>query len=164
MRPEQILSQPDGPIRAGLRRMGPLMTKPKGMKGSRHRRDTSAGAIGFNIENARCKILPALLTTGPHENKMRTSASPPATGNFVMSESAVPKSAMPESASLSDDVSRYEQACDQAIAMCDGNLRSTIKALIMANEYLEAELAELQAAVEGGCIAAGLPHARDDAA
>ena len=34
----------------------------------------------------------------------------------------------------------YEQACDQAIAMCDGNLRSTIKALIMANEYLEIEL------------------------
>ena len=31
--------------------------------------------------------------------------------------------------------------------MCDGNLRSTIKALIMANEYLEAELQELQAAV-----------------
>ncbi len=40
--------------------------------------------------------------------------------------------------------SRYEQACDQAIAMCDGNLRSTIKALIMANEYLEAELQELR--------------------
>jgi hypothetical protein len=42
------------------------------------------------------------------------------------------------------DISRYEQACDQAIAMCDGNMRSTIKALIMANEYLEAELQELQ--------------------
>ncbi len=52
---------------------------------------------------------------------------------------------MSEVSSLSA-VSRYEQACDQAIAMCDGNLRSTIKALIMANEYLEAELAELQAA------------------
>jgi hypothetical protein len=39
---------------------------------------------------------------------------------------------------------RYEQACDQAIAMCDGNLRSTIKALIMVNEYLEIELGELQ--------------------
>ena len=50
-----------------------------------------------------------------------------------MSETA----AMPE-------ISRYEQACDQAIAMCDGNMRSTIKALIMANEYLEAELQELQ--------------------
>lgn len=49
------------------------------------------------------------------------------------------------------DNSRYEQACDQAIAMCDGNLRSTIKALIMANEYLEAELEELQAAVAAGC-------------
>jgi hypothetical protein len=47
--------------------------------------------------------------------------------------------------SAPSDVSRYEQACDQAIAMCDGNLRSTIKALIMANEYLEAELQELRA-------------------
>jgi len=55
---------------------------------------------------------------------------------------------MSETSSLSD-VSRYEQACDQAIAMCDGNLRSTIKVLIMANEYLEAELAELQAAASG---------------
>ena len=45
----------------------------------------------------------------------------------------------------------YEKACDQAIAMCDGNLRSTIKALIMANEYLESELLELQAAISSGC-------------
>jgi hypothetical protein len=50
------------------------------------------------------------------------------------------------------DHGHYEQACDQAIAMCDGNLRSTIKALIMANEYLEAELEELQAAISAGCI------------
>jgi hypothetical protein len=48
------------------------------------------------------------------------------------------------------DISRYEQACDQAIAMCDGNLRSTIKALIMANEYLETELQELRAALDNG--------------
>ena len=52
------------------------------------------------------------------------------------------------------DNSRYEQACDQAIAMCDGNLRSTIKALIMANEYLETELEELQAAIAAGCVPA----------
>lgn len=45
------------------------------------------------------------------------------------------------------DNSHYERACDQAIAMCDGNLRSTIKALIMVNEYLEAELEELQTAI-----------------
>ena len=50
------------------------------------------------------------------------------------------------------DNNHYEKACDQAIAMCDGNLRSTIKALIMANEYLEAELEELQAAISAGCI------------
>ncbi len=53
---------------------------------------------------------------------------------------------------LPSDVSRYEQACDQAIAMCDGNLRSTIKALIMANEYLEAEMQELQAANAAGAL------------
>ena len=50
------------------------------------------------------------------------------------------------------DNSRYEQACDQAIAMCDGNLRSTIKALIMANEYLELELVELHGAISSGCM------------
>ena len=68
---------------------------------------------------------------------------------------------MSEAASLSD-VSRYEQACDQAIAMCDGNLRSTIKALIMANEYLEGELQDLQAAIESCCVPAGF--SRSDAA
>jgi hypothetical protein len=51
----------------------------------------------------------------------------------------------------------YEKACDQAIAMCDGNMRSTIKVLIMANEYLELELRELR-------IAAGLPERSDDEA
>ena len=49
------------------------------------------------------------------------------------------------------DNSHYEQACDQAIAMCDGNLRSTIKALIMANEYLEAELQDMQEAMSAPC-------------
>jgi hypothetical protein len=70
---------------------------------------------------------------------------------------------MSEPASTSD-IDRYEQACDQATAMCDGNLRSTIKALIMANEYLEIELQELQAAVECGCAPAKLLQADSDAA
>ena len=61
---------------------------------------------------------------------------------------------MSEASALSD-TGRYEQACDQAIAMCDGNLRSTIKALIMANEFLEIELHELQAGISCGCVAAG---------
>jgi hypothetical protein len=60
--------------------------------------------------------------------------------------------------------SLYEQACDQAIAMCDGNLRSTIKVLIMANEYLEAELRELQAAVSSDRAPARLSRANGDAA
>ena len=70
---------------------------------------------------------------------------------------------MSESSSLSD-VSHYEQACDQAIAMCDGNLRSTIKALIMANEYLEIELVELQAAASTDHAPTRRPRASGEAA
>ena len=66
---------------------------------------------------------------------------------------------MSASPTLSDN-SHYEQACDQAIAMCDGNLRSTIKALIMANEYLEHELEELQALVSGGLTRTGAPRVK----
>jgi hypothetical protein len=54
----------------------------------------------------------------------------------------------------------YEQACDQAIAMCGGNLRGAIKALIMANEYLENELEELQALISGGLTRTGSPRAK----
>ena len=64
----------------------------------------------------------------------------------------------------SPDINYYEQACDQAIAMCNGNMRSTIKALIMANEYLEAELNDLQAAALNDGTAVQLPRTKSDAA
>jgi hypothetical protein len=37
------------------------------------------------------------------------------------------------------DADGLEAAVDQAIAVCDGDMRSTIRALIVANEYLESE-------------------------
>jgi DNA anti-recombination protein RmuC len=40
-----------------------------------------------------------------------------------------------------------EAAVDQAIAACDGDRRATIRALIVANNYLEAEVTELMKAV-----------------
>ena len=80
-----------------------------------------------------------------------------------MSEPAKSEPANSEPACLSD-VSRYERACDEAITMCDGNMRSTIKALIMANEYLEAELQELQAATSHHGNSVRRPRAADDAA
>ena len=40
-----------------------------------------------------------------------------------------------------------EAAVDQAIAACGGDMRSTIRALIVANEYLEAGAGELMKAV-----------------
>ncbi|MGQ0683777.1 hypothetical protein [Bradyrhizobium sp.] len=40
-----------------------------------------------------------------------------------------------------------EAAIDQAIAACGGDTRATIRALIVANNYLENEVAELMKAV-----------------
>jgi len=40
-----------------------------------------------------------------------------------------------------------EQAVEQAILACGGDLRATIRALIVANEYLEGEVGELMKAV-----------------
>jgi hypothetical protein len=38
------------------------------------------------------------------------------------------------------EIDRYDRAVDGAIATCGGDLRGAIKALIIANEYLEREL------------------------
>ncbi len=40
-----------------------------------------------------------------------------------------------------------ETAIDQAIAACDGDVRATIRALIVANTFLESEVSELMKAV-----------------
>ena len=45
------------------------------------------------------------------------------------------------------DADELETAIDQAIAACDGDLRATIRALIVANSYLESEVGELMKAV-----------------
>jgi hypothetical protein len=40
-----------------------------------------------------------------------------------------------------------EASVDQAIAACGGDVRATIRALIVANEFLESEVGELMKAV-----------------
>jgi hypothetical protein len=47
---------------------------------------------------------------------------------------------------------RYENALDDVIAQCDGDIRGALKALLAANEYLETELSNLHAAIESGEI------------
>jgi stage V sporulation protein SpoVS len=59
----------------------------------------------------------------------------------------VPQSAAPNSDAGAD---RLEAAADQAIAACGGNVRGAVKALIVANEFLETQVAELQTAVSNG--------------
>lgn len=39
-----------------------------------------------------------------------------------------------------------EAAIDEIVASCNGDLRGAVKALLMVNEHLEAEIAELYAA------------------
>jgi hypothetical protein len=54
---------------------------------------------------------------------------------------------------------RLEAATDEAIAACDGNARDAVKALIVANEFLEALVEELRADVSKG-YARGYYHGR----
>jgi hypothetical protein len=56
-----------------------------------------------------------------------------------MSESAAPNQQA--------DADRLEAAADEVIAACGGNVREALKALIVANEYLESEVCELKQAV-----------------
>ncbi len=39
----------------------------------------------------------------------------------------------------------YERVIDEAIATCGGDIRGALKALLVANEHLETELARLRA-------------------
>ncbi len=55
-----------------------------------------------------------------------------------MSSSSHPKS---------EEHDELEFAVDQAVLACGGDLRATIRALIVANEYLETEVGELMKAV-----------------
>jgi hypothetical protein len=57
----------------------------------------------------------------------------------LMSQSAAPNPQV--------DADRLEAATDQAIAACGGDARAAVKALILANEFLESEVCELMQAV-----------------
>ena len=50
-------------------------------------------------------------------------------------------SALPQKNPLSE-VERLNAAADQAIEACGGDLHSTIRALILANEFLEAQISK----------------------
>jgi hypothetical protein len=48
------------------------------------------------------------------------------------------------------DADQLEAAADQAIAACGGDARDAVKALIIANQFLETDLEKLRAAVSMG--------------
>ena len=45
---------------------------------------------------------------------------------------------------------RDDAACDEAIAACGGDVRATVKALLIANEFLEQALGDAQMAISTG--------------
>ena len=51
---------------------------------------------------------------------------------------------------LPPELDRYDAAVEDAIATCDGDIRGALKALLIVNEHLEAELVESQAALATG--------------
>ena len=54
-------------------------------------------------------------------------------------------SARPKAGAADD--AELEAAVDEAIAACGGDLRATIRALVVANNFLESEVGELMKAV-----------------
>jgi hypothetical protein len=48
-----------------------------------------------------------------------------------------------------------QAAIDEIVASCDGDLHGALQALLMVNEHLEAELAELYAAAYSGMAERG---------
>jgi hypothetical protein len=48
------------------------------------------------------------------------------------------------------DADQLEASADQAIAACDGDAREAVKALIVANHFLETDLEKLKAAISTG--------------
>jgi hypothetical protein len=78
-------------------------------------------------------------------------------GNISRSQSrqklTVSKNSAPNPQS---DAEQLEAAADQAIAACGGDARETVKALLVANEFLEAEI---EASVSRGYIR-GVRHGR----
>lgn len=68
---------------------------------------------------------------------------------------------MPSSAKSSSlDLDRLERAADQAIEACGGDAREAVKALIVANDFLEHRLQEL--ASPGYARGRVLPRDRKD--
>jgi hypothetical protein len=74
-----------------------------------------------------------------HENKIGTLTSNGQPGNGFMSPALQPDA--------QGTASELEASIEQAIAACGGDMRSRIRALIIANDYLETEVSELMKAV-----------------
>ena len=67
---------------------------------------------------------------------------------------AAPESAAPAEGDL-------ELAADQAIESCGGDARETVKALLVANDFLEQQLEALRTKVSTGYARGRLPPARE---
>jgi hypothetical protein len=67
---------------------------------------------------------------------------------------AAPKPSPPSAGDL-------ETAADQAVAACGGDAREAVKALLVANDFLEAQLDELRTKVSTGYARGRLSPARE---
>jgi hypothetical protein len=76
------------------------------------------------------------LTCEQKENVIKTT--------FCQPERSMPQNAAPNPQA---DADQLEAATDEAIAACGGNAREAVKALIVANEFLESEACQLMQAV-----------------
>ena len=80
----------------------------------------------------------------PHKNRLTETKREHHPGLQSNPEPIMSQSTAPESQA---DAGRLEAAADEAIAVCGGDVRAVLKAMIVANEFLESEVSELMKAV-----------------
>jgi hypothetical protein len=70
--------------------------------------------------------------------------------NILQGQSADEFAKVPSAPTPQSDAVQLEAAADQAIAACGGDAREAVKALIVANHFLETDLEKLKAAASMG--------------
>jgi hypothetical protein len=68
---------------------------------------------------------------------------------------------VPAAPETTPEVADLDLAADQAIAACGGDARETVKALLVANDFLERQLDELRAKVSTGYARGRFERSRD---
>jgi hypothetical protein len=124
-------------------------TDSNGANASKRKGTTNLFRVGKGASTSLFKTGHWQIQTRPLTRKQASTRIDIRTKREHCHEPANWKCSMPQSAEPNpqSEADRLDAAANQAIAACGGNARDAVKALIVANEFLETEVCELMQAV-----------------